>query len=256
MNAATKAHVRCLAAVLALAPLLAACGGGSDEHSDGQGSFGAAELSGGDGGAHIMITTDNGLRLRPTDGSRATVDQDIDHHWSHHDHTWVLDLTCTTDDDGDRPCPRMPEVDVPDGAAVTVRARNAGIDAAGVDAALDLTTVNGDVVVDGSGRADAPMRLVTRNGSVRTSAVRASQLHAATVNGDVLAQCATSPRHITAATTNGSVDTAVPHDSPTYRVTATTDNGRAYVTLPTGEASSDRTMALTTVNGDVRAHRD
>jgi hypothetical protein len=259
MDTATKAHVRCLAAGLAVVPLLAACGGGgSDGVSADRKSVSAAELSGADG-SRLMITTDNGVRLRPTDDDHVGIvqgdGQHVDHHWSHHDRTWVLDLSCATDDGG-RPCPRMPEVDVPAGASVSVLAHNAGIDAAGLSGALDLTTVNGDVVVAGSGRADAVMRLATRNGSVRTSQVRASQLHAATVNGDVLARCSTAPADITATTTNGSVDTVVPHGSPAYRVTATTDNGHAYVTLPTSGATAGHTMTLTTVNGDVRAARD
>jgi hypothetical protein len=258
MDTATKAHVRCLAAGLAVVPLLAACGGGSDGPSADRKSVSAAELSGADG-ARLMITTDNGLRLRPTDDDHVGIDQDddqhVEHRWSHHDRTWVLDLSCATDDGG-RPCPRMPEVDVPAGASVTVLAHNAGIDATGISGALDLTTVNGDVVVAGSGRANAVMRLTTRNGSVRTSLVKASQLHAGTVNGDVLARCSTAPASITATTTNGSVDTVVPHDSPAYRVTATTHNGQSYITLPTSGATDGHTMTLTTVNGDVRAARD
>ncbi|MFH0176533.1 hypothetical protein [Streptomyces cacaoi] len=39
----------------------------------------------------------------------------------------------------------MPYVKVPGGMGVTVSARNAGVDVAGLVAALDVTTVNGDV---------------------------------------------------------------------------------------------------------------
>ncbi|MEV1026231.1 DUF4097 family beta strand repeat-containing protein [Streptomyces sp. NPDC050264] len=207
----------------------------------------------------LTITTDNGVRLRPADGDRVGVDPAVAHHWSRHGSTQVLDLSCRDDDRPDRPCPRMPEIDVPAGTSVTVTARNAGIDVAGVTGPLDLTTVNGDVTLTGSGRADAAVRLTTRNGSVRTEAVRASALRARTVNGDVTLGSATAPRQVSARTVNGSVDVSVPHDSPAYRVTATTDNGHPVITVPEGGDSTGRTgrtMELGTVNGDVRAARD
>lgn len=216
-------------------------------------------------GTHLVITTDNGVRLRPADGHQVGLDARIDHHWSHHDDTWVLDLTCDKDADGTDAdgtdgtdagdCPRTPEVDVPDGASVTVTARNAGIDVAGLASALDLTTVNGDVTVTGSGRDGAALRLVTRNGSVRTASLRGGDLHAGTVNGDVVLTFAGTPTSVTAATTNGSVHLVVPRDAPAYRVRATTDNGRPTVSVPTEHPADGRTLTLTTVNGDVTAAR-
>ncbi|MFF4394100.1 DUF4097 family beta strand repeat-containing protein [Streptomyces sp. NPDC001480] len=234
-----------------LAVLLAAttgCGGG--DHQD---AHPLAALPGGPATARLVITTDNGLRLRPADGDAADVDRRVDHRWSHHGGTWVLDLSCPAHGDRAGRCPRMPEVDVPAGTAVTVSARNAGIDAAGVSGALDLTTVNGDVTVTRSGRAGAAVRLATRNGSVRATALGAKRLRAGTVNGDLDLDCATAPDSVTAATTNGSVRVSVLHDAPAYRVTATTAGGRPSVTLPSASASADRRMTLTTVNGDVTA---
>ncbi|MGW7257348.1 DUF4097 family beta strand repeat-containing protein [Streptomyces sp. NPDC054834] len=235
---------------LLLAVLLAAtgCGGGGHKAAPP-----LAALPGGPATARLVITTDNGLRLRPADGDGADVDRRVDHRWSHHGDTWVLDLSCPEHGDRAGRCPRLPEVDVPAGTAVTVSARNAGIDAAGVPGALDLTTVNGDVTVTRSGRKGAEVRLATRNGSVRATALGAKRLRAGTVNGDLDLDCATAPDTVTAATTNGSVRVSVPHDAPAYRVTATTTNGRPSVTLPTASASGDRRMTLTTVNGDVTA---
>ncbi|MGW2620311.1 DUF4097 family beta strand repeat-containing protein [Streptomyces sp. NPDC001500] len=137
--------------------------------------------------------------------------------------------------------------------SVTVAARNAGVDVAGLAAALDVTTVNGDVTMTRSGSGEAPLRLATRNGSVRATALDAGRLHATTTNGDVTLACATAPSDVTAATTNGSVDVTVPHGSPAYRVTADTDNGRATVAVPTTDGREVPVMTLTTVNGDVDA---
>ncbi|MET8948204.1 DUF4097 family beta strand repeat-containing protein [Streptomyces sp. NPDC004542] len=101
----------------------------------------------------------------------------------------------------------------------------------------------------------AVVRLATRNGSVRAVALGARRLRAGTVNGDLDLDCATAPDTVTAATTNGSVRVSVPHGAPAYRVRATTANGRPSVTVPTASASAsrDRSMTLTTVNGDVTA---
>ncbi|MFI0241067.1 DUF4097 family beta strand repeat-containing protein [Streptomyces sp. NPDC016845] len=253
MRAATNPSVRRLAAAaigLAMVPALMGCGG---DDGDGRGTApGAASAA---SGLRLTITTDNGVRLRPTDGDEVGVDQAVAHHWSRHDGARVLDLNCRDQEGSGRPCPRMPEIDVPAGIAVTVTARNAGIDAAGLSGPLDLTTVNGDVTVADSGADDASLRLVTRNGSVHTTSVRASALGVRTVNGDVTLDCATAPRRVSARTVNGSVDVAVPHDAPGYRVDATTDNGRPAITLPDAAGGSSRTMTLATVNGDVRADR-
>ncbi|MEU6843506.1 DUF4097 family beta strand repeat-containing protein [Streptomyces sp. NPDC046716] len=237
------------AAGLALASVLVGCGGDSPS-SDSSPAAGAAALA--SSGDRLVVTTENGLRLRPTDGDRVTVDDGVDHRWSHRDHTWVLDLTCK----GTGQCPRMPRVAVPDDTAVTVVARNAGIDAAGVPGALDLTTVNGDVTVADAGADGAAVRLTTRNGSVRATGVRARSLAAETVNGDVVLGCADAPRRLSATTVNGTASAVLPHDAPAYRTTATTDNGRPFVSVPAEGAAADRTLTLSTVNGDVRARRD
>ncbi|MEU8472954.1 DUF4097 family beta strand repeat-containing protein [Streptomyces sp. NPDC029006] len=256
MKVTTTRRLPRLTVALALLPLAVSCGG---EHRATGGGTAEAGPAPGALGDTLVITSENGLRLRPADGHRVTVDDRVGHadrHWSHHDGTWVLDLSCADRSLDDTPCPRMPEVRVPHGVSVTVTARNAGIDAAGVAAGLDLTTVNGDVTVTRSGRSGAVSRLATRNGSVRAVALDARRLTAATTNGDVTLSCGSAPTAVTATTTNGSVGVTVPHDSPAYRVTATTANGRTTVDVPTRNAGHEPAMKLTTVNGDVDARRD
>lgn len=254
----TKSASRVLpaAVVLVVLPFAVSCDG-----QDHRGADGSALAAGSPAllrsGNHLVVTTGNGLVLRPADGRRVTVDERARVDWSHDDDTWTLDLSCA--DPGREPdaqeCPRMPVVRIPDGVSVTVHARNAGVDVAGVAAALDVTTVNGDVTATRAGRDDAPVRLATRNGSVRATALDAGRVDATTTNGDVSLACATAPSDVTAATTNGSVGVTVPHDSPAYRVTAGTDNGRATVGVPTSSARKGPAMTLTTVNGDVGVHR-
>ncbi|MGW0858178.1 DUF4097 family beta strand repeat-containing protein [Streptomyces sp. NPDC002690] len=265
MNATSSRRARRLAPLLVVLPLLAACGGHDGDFRTRSGAAAAPELS---GDTRLVITTENGVRLRPADGDHAATDPHVRALWSHRDDTWVLDLTCRDADgdkdgdgedggrDGDGACPRMPAIDVPAVASVTVTARNAGIDVAGIAAPLDLTTVNGDVTVVRSGRDGATVRLATRNGSVRTGALRSGRLHAETVNGDVTLTSTTSPSPLTAATTNGSLRVSLPHTGPAYRVAATTRNGTTSVTLPTTAERGGPAMTLTTVNGDATATRD
>jgi hypothetical protein len=241
------------ALVLALLTGTAGCGGGGDGPGlpDAGGAFQVPA------GTRLVITTDNGVTLRPGDGDEVAVDDRAGHRWARRDgtddDTRVLDLDCAGRDGR---CPRMPRVDVPDGVSVTVTARNAGIDAAGITGALDLTTVNGDVTVTRSGADAATVRLVTRNGSVRATALRAGKMHAETVNGDVTLACATAPGGVGGSTVNGSVRLTLPPDAPAYRVTAATDNGSPSVGVPTTGDTDGRVIRLSTVNGDVVAARD
>ncbi|MET7480376.1 DUF4097 family beta strand repeat-containing protein [Streptomyces sp. NPDC005648] len=243
--------------LLLLAVGLGVVGAGTACGAHDRAGAGAPPVPGtGAGGGRLVITTDAGLRLRPADGHRVAVDDRVDAAWSHRSRTWTLDLSCP-----DRPrhgsaCPRMPYVKVPDGFSVTVSARNAGVDAAGVDAALDLATVNGDVTVTRSGHDDATVRLSTRNGSVRATDLDAGRLRAATTNGDVILACTTAPSDVTAVTANGSVQVTVPHTAPAYRVTADTVNGRATTAVPERNAGRGPTMTLTTVNGDIEARTE
>ncbi|MCX5397322.1 DUF4097 family beta strand repeat-containing protein [Streptomyces sp. NBC_00102] len=262
MNATSSQRSRRLAPLLLVLPLLAACGGHDGDFRTRSAAAAAPELS---GDTRLVITTENGVRLRPSEGGRIVTDARVHAGWSHRGDTWVLDLNCRDADGddgdgddrrGDGACPRTPVVDVPAVASVTVTARNAGIDVAGVDAPLDLTTVNGDVTVVRSGRDGAPVRLTTRNGSVRAEALRSGRLHAGTVNGDVTLSSATAPAPLAAATTNGSLRVSLPHGAPAYRVTATTRNGTTSVTVPTTADATGPALTLTTVNGDATATRD
>ncbi|AZP22371.1 hypothetical protein EJC51_43585 [Streptomyces aquilus] len=250
MKLTPQRHLMPTTLLLLLAlPFAASCDGGGTGASRADNALRAAAS-----GDEVLISTDNGLRLRPADGDRVTVDDRIDGHWSHHGDRWTLDLDCA-DRDG-HGCPRMPYVKIPDGSKITVTARNAGVDVVDVAAALDVTTVNGDVTVTHSGQQDAPSRLSTRNGSVRATSLEADRLHASTVNGDVVMQCAAAPASVTARTVNGSVDVTVPRGAPAYRVTMSTDNGRTTTDVHAQNADRNRRMTLSTINGDVTARRD
>lgn len=203
-------------------------------------------------GARLVVSTDDGVRLRPAAGPHVAWDAGVTARWSRHGGTWVLDLACPATEPAGRSCPRMPTVLVPAGADVTVSARDAGIDAGGLTGTLDLSTVNGDVTLERTGGAHAALTLATRNGSIRTTGAEAARVGATTVNGDVVLDCGNAPTTVDASTTNGSVALTVPPGSAPYAVHTATGNGHPRVTLPTA-TGGPRVLTLRTVNGDVTA---
>ncbi|MEV4963983.1 hypothetical protein AB0886_23395 [Streptomyces sp. NPDC024062] len=223
MSSGTFTHGRRLAALLMAAPLLGACGGGDP---GGRLDAGPPELA---RGQRLVVTTEDGVRLRPSDDGRAVTDPRSVSRWSRREDTWTLDLSCR---DHDERCPRMPVIDVPAGVPISVTARNAGIEVTGLTAEMDLTTVDGDITVDRSGGDDATVRLVTRNGSVRASGLRSGELRAETVNGDVSLGSATSPTRLTVGGGDVPVDAAEGHAVP--RVLRVGGDGHRGPAVPCG----------------------
>ncbi|QMU70222.1 DUF4097 family beta strand repeat-containing protein [Streptacidiphilus sp. P02-A3a] len=202
----------------------------------------------------LVIVTDGGVALRAGAAGVVSVDADstVARSWHRADAEATLDLSCPANPaPGSGPCPGTVQVSVPENAAVTVQARNAGVSATGLGGPLNLSTVNGDVTVAAQA-ADEPMQLTTRNGSVRAAGLRAPTLAATTVNGDVDLAWASAPSQVTADSTNGSINLALPEDCPHYAITAQTRNGQPRVSLPTDDTSTDR-LTLATVNGDIIA---
>ncbi len=206
----------------------------------------------------LVIVTDGGVALHVGATGKVSVDRGasgdtVVTHWHGTGPQAELDLACpTAPAPGAAPCPAIADVSVPVDAAVTVRARNAGVTATGLGGPLDLETTNGDVTVVAADSGDAPVQLTTRNGSVHASGLRAPTLAAHTVNGDVDLSWAGTPGSVTADTTNGSVDVALPADATAYAVATQVRNGEAHVDVPTDPASAHR-LTLTTVNGGVTA---
>ncbi|NEA40338.1 DUF4097 family beta strand repeat-containing protein [Streptomyces sp. SID11385] len=205
-------------------------------------------------GGRLIVTTEGGVRIVGTDASGVRVDDGTGADWRADGKTRVLDLPCAGDAHKD--CGRMPLVRVPRGTAVTVEARNAGVEVTDVHGSLRLDTVDGDVVVRDGGDAHAVQRLATRNGSVRATGLAAWRLEAETVNGDVDLRTTTSPDLLMGTSRNGSVRVTLPADPPPYAVRATTVNGRTVNDLPDASADPDHHLTLRTVNGDTEVHTD
>jgi hypothetical protein len=210
-------------------------------------------------GGRLLVTTQGGVRLVGAGTATVRVDEGTGARWHVDGGTRTLDLPCGEDTgenlrgDVDADCARMPVVRVPHGTAVTVLARNAGVEVTGVRGALRLSTVNGDVVVQDAGDAHGLQRLVTRNGSVRATGVAARRLYAETVNGDVDLRTETSPVRLSGTTRNGSVRVTLPAGPPPYAARVSAVNGRTANELPGAPPDADHRLTLRTVNGDAEA---
>jgi len=209
----------------------------------------------------LVIVTDGGVDLDAGSADQVTVAPEqagaaVVSRWSGTGPQAELDLSCPAHPaPGAGPCSQTARVTVPTGAAVTVQARNAGVSAIGLSGPLNLETVNGDVTVVAAAAADtpaggSPVQLTTRNGSVRADGLRAPALSAFTVNGDVDLSWATAPGQVTADTTNGSIELAVPAAAPAYAVSAGTVHGGVHVGVRSDPSSANR-LSLSTVNGSV-----
>ncbi|MFE9253162.1 DUF4097 domain-containing protein [Streptomyces sp. NPDC007088] len=227
---------------------------GHDERAGHERDFRQAALP---SGARLVITTQGGVRVTGTSGDVVRVEDTTLAHWDGEGGTRTLDLPCDEGDERARDnCGSMPLVHVPAGTSVTVRARNAGIDVSDVTGALTLSTVNGDVTVQDSGANRAEHHLVTRNGSVRATGLKARTVGAETVNGDVDLLCLNSPAALDGVTRNGSARVTLPAGAPAYATDATTVNGRSTVDLPAAApGDAGHRLTLRTVNGDTEAHR-
>lgn len=204
-------------------------------------------------GQRLVVVTDGGVALHAGSGTRVVVGEPagaVVERWQPGSGQAELDLRCPAHPAAGRPCPQVVDVTVPQAAAVTVQARNAGVSAVGLSGPLNLATVNGDVTLTTTPQGAEPVQLTTRNGSVRATGLRAASLAAHTVNGDVDLAWSTAPGSVTADTTNGSVDVALPTGHPAYALTAVTRNGQPHLAFPTTPGTRDR-IDLTTVNGDV-----
>jgi len=137
---------------------------------------------------------------------------------------------------------------VPKDLAVLVHTSNGSLTLHNLDGAVDVTTSNGSVTASNlSGR----VTLRSSNGAVLATGLRSDGVDVATSNGEVRLSFQTAPSTVTARSSNGSIEVAVPSDGTSYHVTATTSNGNRDVSVPT-DPSSTRRMQLSTSNGSIR----
>lgn len=135
---------------------------------------------------------------------------------------------------------------VPHGTVLAGGASNGGLEVAGVDGMVDLSTSNGDISFAGGEQA---VSLVTSNGRIDIDDAGADHLEVTTSNGDVRIESTTPPASLVARTSNGRIDVLLP-DGVVYAVDVDTSNGRTDVEVPTDPSSSARVDARTS-NGDI-----
>lgn len=131
---------------------------------------------------------------------------------------------------------------VPPGTAVTVRASNGSVRAAGVTGALDLESSNGAIEVSGT-RGDVDAH--ASNGTVVVAGTTGS-VDADSSNGDVTVRAATGD--VEATSSNGSV--TVHGTGRPVQLEIETANGEETIEAPT-DPTADHTVVIRSSNGDV-----
>lgn len=123
---------------------------------------------------------------------------------------------------------------------------NGDIEVSGLTAALDLTSDNGGLTIEGG----TVILASTDNGSVTVQNSRATDVTVRTDNGDVDVELLSVPTRLEAATDNGNVDLAV-SGAGKYVVDTASGNGEIRVDVGIDTDSANRIKA-TTDNGDIR----
>ena len=137
------------------------------------------------------------------------------------------------------------DVELPENLDVESDGENGGITATGLGGELELSTTNGTISIEeSSGR----LSLETTNGRIELSDVTSTEVEAETTNGAVRMEFTEAPDTVSARSTNGEVSIRVPDDNESYRVDATTTNGKVDTADIRTDPDSDRSITARTTN--------
>lgn len=136
---------------------------------------------------------------------------------------------------------------VPARLAAVIRSHNGRVLVSGIDGALDASSANGSIAVDGP---VGELRLGSSHGRVEATAVRSKEVEASSRNGQVTLSFTAPPQDVEATSTNGSVDIVLPDTDDAYRVEAASRHGSVDTPVRT-DPSSPRTVVAESGNGSV-----
>jgi DUF4097 and DUF4098 domain-containing protein YvlB len=140
-------------------------------------------------------------------------------------------------------------VQLPPSTAVEVHTGSGNIAVAGLTAGATLTTSDGSIKATG---VVGNLTMRSSNGNVTATDTRSETIDAASSDGSVRVDVASSPTEVRATSSNGNVTVLVP-DQPgvAYQVTSHTGNGSRTVAVRT-DPSSPRHITARSSDGDVR----
>jgi hypothetical protein len=137
---------------------------------------------------------------------------------------------------------------VPKDLEVQVHNSDGSVTLRDLDGPIDLSTSDGRI---NASNLTGQVKLHSDDGSMTATGLRSDTVEVTTSDGSVRLSFAVAPSSVTAHTSDGSVEVAVPADGTAYQVTATTNDGHKDVSVPTDPSSTHR-MTLSTSDGSIR----
>ena len=139
---------------------------------------------------------------------------------------------------------------VPEGVAVVARVHDAAITIGNVHGALDVSSSDGSIRVDGAGVSSGPAHLHSSDGSITAVDLATADVEATSSDGGVHLAFAQAPKTVQARSSDGSITIVVPDTGDAYRVDATSSGARVHTSIRT-DATSSRLIAAHSSDGRV-----
>jgi hypothetical protein len=152
--------------------------------------------------------------------------------------SWEIGIGCTG-----RVTLEVPEdialrMDVSDGSA-TIRDLTGDLDLESTDGSIDASHLTGRLSIR------------TSDGSVTATGLRSDTVDVATTDGSVHLDFDVAPTALTARTSDGSIEIAVPDDDTAYAVSGKTSDGGRDIQVPT-DPDATHAIDVTTADGSVK----
>jgi hypothetical protein len=139
---------------------------------------------------------------------------------------------------------------VPEGVAVVASVHDASIRIGNVHGALDVSSTDGSIRVDGAGVAGAPARFHSSDGSITGINLATAQVEARSSDGAMHLTFVQPPQTVQTRSSDGSVTIVVPNTSDAYRVDASSSGSSVHTSIRTDPTSS-RVISAHTADGRV-----
>lgn len=250
----TGAKIAIIIGIAALVLLIVAAIVSAARFGTGRASIDASESV--DAGTSVEVGIPNGeIVLLPADDDTVTVDVQGRYLFGKPEVT-VETVGDVTRIDGGCPtimpfsfgCSVTVTISVPNELPVTVVGTNGAVTATGLTGDLEVGTTNGSITVDGSAGA---LELRTTNGAIEVRDAESETVVAATTNGEISLEFASSPTSVEAAGTNGSIAIEVPDARQEYAIDVDTVNGDTDLVRVVNDPGAERTILAHTINGSV-----
>lgn len=145
------------------------------------------------------------------------------------------------------PCGASLELAVPAGVSVQSTVASGSLVVRRMTGSVTVQAQSGDIELDDD---SGTLWARTDSGSVDGNRLKAAQVNAQTLSGDVDLDFAAAPMSVSAAVASGEVNVRVPRGA-TYRVSGQTDSGDRRIEAAVEDGTSPRQIILDSQSGDV-----